>query len=100
MAKFVPPSISQPQSIRPTKGPTEIVASAPPVSKAALAGHVFGTILIFMGLLNLTEGKDPDLGVMAEAAQGIKQTTGMAYVAAGVNTCMIATLCQHTKRKE
>ena len=100
MANYVPPSISQPQSFKAKQGPAEIVASAPPVSKAALAGYAFGAILILMGLLNLTEGKDPDLGVMADAAQGVKQTTGMAYVAAGVNTCMIATLCQHTKRKE
>ena len=93
MANFVPPSVSQSQNIRSKQGPAEIVASVPPVSKAALAGYVFGAILILGGLLNLTEGKDPDLGVMADAAQGIKQTTGMAYVAVGVNTCMIATLC-------
>ena len=100
MANFVPPSVSQTQNIRSKQGPAEIVASAPPVSKAALAGYAFGAILMLMGLLNLTEGKDPDLGVMADAAQSIKQTTGMAYMAAGVNTCMIAALCQHTKRKE
>ena len=53
-----------------------------------------------MGLFNLTDGKDPDLGAFSDAAQGMKQTVGFAYIAAGVNTCMIATLCQHTKKKE
>ena len=84
MANFVPPSISQAQNIRSKQGPAEIVASAPPVSKAALAGYAFGAILMLMGLLNLTEGKDPDLGVMADAALGIKQTTGMAFMAQGL----------------
>ncbi len=79
------------------QGPAEIVASAPPVSKAALVGWLVGGIMMFGGLLNITAGKDSDLSDMA---QGMKQTIGMAYLAAGLNTCLIATICQHTKRKE
>ena len=100
MENFQPPSISSPSVAFRNPGPAEIAASAPPISKAALAGYAFGALLMLLGLLNLTEGKDPDLGPMAEAAQGMKQTAGMAYFAAGVNTCMIATLCQHTKKKD
>ena len=83
-----------------SQGPAELAASAPPVSKAALAGWLAGGIMMFGGLLNITAGKDSNLGYLSEAAQGMKQTTGMMYLAAGLNTCLIATLCQHTKRKE
>ena len=55
---------------------------------------------MFGGLLNITAGKDSNLGYLSEAAQVMKQTTGMMYLAAGLNTCLIATLCQHIKRKE
>ncbi len=82
------------------QGLADIVASAPPVSKAALAGWLAGGIMIFGGLLNLTAQKDPELGEFGKAAQGMKQVVGMGYIAAGINTCMIATICQHTTRKE
>ena len=82
------------------QGAAEIVASAPPVSKAAIAGWLAGGIMIFAGLLNLTEGKNSDLQEFADVAQGMKQTIGMVYLAVGLNTCLIATICQHTKRKE
>ena len=99
MSNYRPPSVAS-STIQPKiEGPAEIVASAPPLSKAAIAGYTFGALLILLGLLDITAGKDPDLGPMADAAQGIKQTKGMVYLGAGVNTCMIATLCQHTKKK-
>ena len=99
MSNYRPPSLSQAPLHTKIEGPAEIVASAPAVSKAAVAGYAFGALLMLLGLLNITAGKDPDLGPMADAAQGMKQTIGMAYLGAGVNTCMIATLCQHTKKK-
>ena len=82
------------------QGPADIVASSPPVSKAALVGWIAGGIMMFGGLLNITAGKDSDLGEFSDMAQGMKQTIGMAYLAAGLNTCLIATICQHTKHKE
>ena len=59
-----------------TQGPAEIAASAPPVSKAALAGWIAGGIMMFGGLLNITAGKDSDLGEFSDMAQGMKQTIG------------------------
>ena len=100
MEKFQPPSISSASVAYRKPGPAEIAASAPPLSKAGLAGYAFGALLMLLGLLNLTEGKGPGLGPMAEAAQGMKQTSGMVYFAGGLNTCLIATLCQHTKKKD
>jgi len=98
-------AISTPPSFPPkpktiNAGPADIVASSPPVSKAAVCGYLMGGLMIMMGLFNLTDGKDPELGAFSDAAQGMKQTAGFAYIAAGVNTCMIATLCQHTKKKD
>ena len=96
----IPSPPSFPPNSKTTVGPADLVASAPPVSKAAVCGYALGGIMILMGLFNLTDGKDPELGAFSDAAQGMKQTIGFGYVAAGVNTCMIATLCQHTKKKE
>ena len=100
MSSIPPPPSYLPKSKATRPGPAALAASAPPVSKAAICGYVMGGLMIMMGLLNLTEGKDPELGAFSDAAQGMKQTVGFAYLAAGVNTCMIATLCQHTKKKD
>ena len=81
-----------------TPGPAEIVASAPPISKAAIFGYLMGAMLLMIGIWNFGAGENRDLGAFAGAAKGIKQTTGLIYFAAGINTCMIATICQHTKK--
>ena len=100
MSSIPTPPSYPPKSKATPPGPADLVASAPPVSKAAVCGYAMGGLMIMMGLFNLTDGKDPDLGAFSDAAQGMKQTAGFAYLAAGVNTCMIATLCQHTKKKD
>lgn len=91
--------IPKAQQPAPKSAPAEIVASDQPISWTAVCGYIAGGFLLLLGVLSLAESKDPELGGFADAAQGIKSATGFALLAAGANTVMIASICQHTKKQ-
>jgi len=78
-------------------------------SKTALAGWLVGGIIIFMGSITALEGisesssssykagSEIELSIQRVSGSG-KMLMGGGMIAAGVNTMMIATICQHTKK--
>lgn len=77
--------------------PAELAPKKRMVSKTAVCGYCTGALLLLLGVGNLFASGDNTLGDLVKQA---RQSMAVAYFAAGVNTLMIATICQHTKRQQ